>query len=183
MDDIERQALSLATERHADQKYGDEPYVQGHLAKVVFYVKSLRGGAFDRSAMRAAAWLHDIVEDTPTTIDEIRSRFGDEVANLVWAVTSASGKNRKERNAATYPKTRAAGRDAVALKLLDRLVNVEACWETRDAKLFMYHREYRDFRAALRREGDGPEVLALWDRLDKLLGWWEPPAGRTSETP
>ena len=164
-------ALQLATYRHGSQMYGEKGYVSGHLAQVV---ATLKVNGFDRPEMISAGWLHDIVEDTETSLEEIRSMFGDEVAKLVWAVTTEPGRNRKERNAATYPKLRAAGPDAVALKLCDRISNVEASWDSRDAKLFMYQREYRDFRSALRRESDGEAVLALWKRLDTLLGWWEP---------
>jgi (p)ppGpp synthase/HD superfamily hydrolase len=165
----------FASKRHRGQMYGQKSYVDGHLAPVVAL---LRRYGFDHPAVVAAGWCHDVVEDTETTIDEVRGMFGETTARLVWAVTSEPGKNRKERNAATYPKIRAAGRDAVAIKLCDRIVNVEECWVTRDAKLFMYHREYRDFSLALRREEDGPVVLSMWDRLDKLLGWYDPSSER-----
>lgn len=168
-----QQVIAFVTERHAGQKYGEKDYVSSHLCEVAALVAVVARGDAD---LETAAWLHDVVEDTDTTIDEVQQIFGPPVACLVWAVTSAEGKNRKERNAATYPKIRELGGRAVLLKLCDRISNVEACWDSRDAKLFMYQREYRDFRHALRREEDGPAVLALWKRLDNLLGWYEPPS-------
>ena len=92
-------------------------------------------------------------------------------------MTSEPGATRKERVKATYPKILQAGDKAIALKLCDRICNVKECWRVGDSKLFMYHKEYRDFRASLRREGSDPRVMKLWDQLDKLLGWWEPPQG------
>lgn len=150
--------------------YGELQYTTGHLVFVAVKVK-----VAGYPEMEAAAWLHDVVEDTETTIEEVRTLFGDETADLVWAVTSEPGRNRKERNAATYPKIVRAGEKAVALKLCDRICNVEECWRVQDSKLYMYHKEYRDFRAALRREGSDPRIMKLWDRLDKLLAWYEPP--------
>lgn len=165
------QVIAFVTKRHAGQKYGERDYVSTHLAEVAALVAVIARGD---DALETAAWLHDVVEDTATTLDEVRGLFGEDVATLVWAVTSEPGRNRKERNAATYPKIREAGSRAVMLKLCDRISNIEASWASKDAKLFMYQREYRDFRHALRREEDGPAVLALWKRLDNLLGWWEP---------
>ena len=168
MTDFPTDAYDFVNERHAGQMYGAKDYVQGHLFEVAHLLQ--RSGFTSREVV-VAGWCHDVVEDTKTTLDEVRERFGDEVARLVWAVTNEPGKNRKERALATYPKIRAAGRDAVAVKLCDRVVNVEACWKSQDAKLFMYRKEYADFRLALRREEDGTLVMALWDRLDKLLGF------------
>lgn len=173
------QVIAFVTERHAGQKYGERDYVSTHLCEVASLVAVQARGDAD---LETAAWLHDVVEDTSTTLEEVQALFGEGVAALVWAVTSAEGKNRKERNAATYPKIRSAGARAVVLKLCDRISNVEACWASKDAKLFLYQREYRDFRQALRREEDGSAVLALWKRLDTLLGWWEPAEHKPSES-
>lgn len=162
-------ALEFATDRHGSQMYGELPYMTGHLVYVAVLVKSA-----GYPELEDAAWLHDIVEDTVTTLQEVEERFGVETAGLVWAVTSEPGKNRKERNTATYPKILQIGDKAIALKLCDRICNVEECWRVRDAKLFMYQKEYRGFRGALRSESSDPRVLKLWDRLDKLLGRYEP---------
>jgi len=169
--DLLAHAKAFAAERHAGQMYGEQTYLDGHLLPIV---ADLVASFPDDIALQAAGALHDVVEDTPTPIAEVRTHFGDDVGDLVWAVTSEKGKNRKERNAATYPKIRAAGVRAIILKLKDRKKNLCECWTTRDPKLFMYFREYPDFRRALRREEDGPVVLALWDEIDKMLGWWEP---------
>lgn len=165
--------LQFARERHAGQKYGGTDYVEGHLLPVVDRLRAW-GFTKDHLCLLFAGLLHDIVEDTATSIGEVRALCGDDVADIVWAVTCEPGRNRKERHAATYPKIRRAGRLAVILKVVDRIMNVESCWDTRDSKLYMYQREYRDFRAALRREEDGADVISLWDHLDKLSGWYEP---------
>ncbi len=67
------------------RKYTHEPYVV-HLREVAGLVASHGGD----EAMIAAAWLHDVVEDTEITLDDVESHFGDDVAALVFAVTDVS---------------------------------------------------------------------------------------------
>jgi len=160
-----------ATEAHQGQEYGGGPYTK--LLRLVTHLLIEHG--FCSPEYLAAGWLHDVVEDTDLTIEEVEAEFGSEVARLVAAVTQEPGKNRKERIAATLSKTATCER-AIPLKLADRIANVESCWATRDSRLFMYKREYRDFRRALRKPHAPQNVKAMWDQLDKLLGWWEPPA-------
>lgn len=171
-DDIVSSAIAFAYQAHRGQTYGGKPYV----AHLVAVVSNIHLFSFRTDVLEAAAWLHDAVEDTEVTIADVRQTCGDEVAELVFAVTNEDGKNRKERNARTYPKILAVP-GALTLKLADRIANVESCWETRNSKLFMYQREYHDFRKALYREARSPEevgIILMWNRLDELLGWWEP---------
>ena len=71
-------ALVFASDRHGGQMYGEMQYTTGHLVFVAVMVKHA-----GYPEMEAAAWLHDVVEDTKTTIEEIRALFGDETADLV----------------------------------------------------------------------------------------------------
>lgn len=157
-------ALEFARTRHDGQVWGGNPYIL-HLSLVA---TQLTLWGFTDPVMQAAAYLHDVVEDTPTTIDEVRQEFGHDVADLVWAVTNEPGNNRRERARATYPKIHALRR-ATILKLADRTVNVEQCWKSRDSRLFMYKREYPAFRVALREPAD-TALLPIWDHLDDLMG-------------
>lgn len=165
---LSRMAIYRAVEAHGDQMYGDRPYVE-HLVDVVWVLKRHYVAT---SEVVAAAYLHDTVEDTDYTLKEIRDEFGNEIADMVHAVTSEPGKNRKERNAATYPKI-AATPGAVALKLADRISNVRASWKTQDRRLFMYYREYPGFRKALFDLDRDPGLAPMWKTLDELLAWRE----------
>jgi len=173
--DLLAKAVATAALAHREQLYGGKLYV-AHLAAVVFNLHrlgflQLRLEEDLFNALEIAGWLHDVVEDTPMTLEKVRSEFGDDVAELVGAVTTEPGANRKARNAATYPKI-AKLPGAVLLKLADRIANVEESWATKDTRLFMYQREYRDFRKALRDPGYVP-AQEMWKHLDGLLGWWE----------
>ena len=156
-DPRELTAQAFAEQRHAAQKYGDQPYVV-HLAQVRAVLTR-----FDHSGVLGiAAWLHDSVEDTGTTREEVRTRFGEEVEALVWAVTG-QGSNRQARNADAYAKIRAHSA-AATLKLADRIANVEASLSVPD-KLSMYASEYSGFKEALAGLGDA----RMWAHLDTLL--------------
>ena len=150
----------FAARKHANQRYGDQPYTV-HLAAVREVLRDM--GVLDNEPLAIAAWLHDTIEDTETTREEIEEHFGEEVVSLVWAVTGV-GKNRKERNTNAYEKIRAYPL-AATLKLADRIANVEASAHVPD-KLAMYRKEWPSFREALQGMGDA----RLWERLGKALG-------------
>jgi guanosine-3',5'-bis(diphosphate) 3'-pyrophosphohydrolase len=153
-------AFLYAAEKHEGQRYGERPYTV-HLAAVR---EVLRWAGFaDGHPLATAGWLHDVIEDTDATREEVAARFGEEVAGLVWAVTGV-GKNRKERNESAYAKIRACP-DAATLKLADRIANVEASAEVPE-KLAMYRKEWPAFRDALQ----GLGLPSLWDRLRAALG-------------
>ena len=160
-------AMNLAATAHAGQVYGPVSYWEGHLAKVVSVLEHYTKD----EALLTAGWLHDAIEDTPTTYEDVCGQCGFEVADLVLAVTNMPGNNRAQRNKLTYPKIRAHGQRAVMLKLADRIVNVESCWEHKDSRLFMYSREHADFKQALYSKDDDSTVQSLWTRLDILLGF------------
>ena len=77
-----------------------------------------------------AAILHDVVEDTPVSLDDIRDDFGDEVATLIDGVTKLDRikfSSREEHQAATIRKMAIAmARDirVLLIKLADRLHNI-----------------------------------------------------------
>ena len=91
-DDIARIADSyqLAREAHMEQRRkSGEPYIMHPVAVAKIVAEELRLGANPI----IAAFLHDVVEDTPYTIEDIAARFGDDVAFLVDVVTKKKKKN------------------------------------------------------------------------------------------
>lgn len=155
----EAEAIAFAVERHGTQRYGDLPYIV-HLTAV----RAVLSDVGINGDFGVAAWLHDVVEDTPTTKQEVYDRFGESVAELVWAVTGV-GCDRKARCADAYAKMQALPA-AATLKLADRIANVEASLRSSPEQLAKYRDEWPAFSKAL--EGLGDE--RLWERLRIALG-------------
>lgn len=78
------EAFELARKAHATQRRkGGEPYILHPVAVATIVAKDMNLGV----EPVIAAFLHDVVEDTDFTLDDIRERFGDDVAFLVGVVT------------------------------------------------------------------------------------------------
>lgn len=144
MDVIEK-ARVFATAAHAAaaqlRKYTMEPYIV-HPREVAGIV-SQHGGSDE---MVAAAWLHDVVEDTGVTLETIRDEFGDEVATLVGWLTDVSRPeqgNRATRKAIDRAHTAAAPADAQTIKLCDLISNCTSIKEHDEAFAKVYFEEKR----------------------------------------
>jgi len=161
-----KEAIRFATWAHASidqrRKYTNEPYII-HPAAVARLVSWIT----DDEAMIAAAWLHDVVEDTPVTIDEIRSKFGDDVASLVSDLTAVSKPedgNRKTRKAIDLEHTATASPRAKTIKLADLVHNLGSVADHDKAFAVMYMREKHLLLAVLS-EGDS----RLFGRVSTLV--------------
>lgn len=167
-DDIRQYNMDLeyaklfAADKHQAQTYGQGLPYTVHLRDVE---QTLRRFGCTDAEMLCAAWLHDVVEDTPVTVQEIQTLFGDRVSGLVYAVTNESGVNRAERHAKTYGKIKAHP-DYLFLKLADRISNVESCIRERDSRLKMYKKEWESFKKELYTPGVHE---AMWTHLTGLL--------------
>jgi (p)ppGpp synthase/HD superfamily hydrolase len=156
-------AQTFALAAHGNQRYGDHPYAV-HLAAVAELLVP-----FGEDAVRIG-YLHDVVEDTAITLDELRTKFGDVVACCVALLTDEPGESRKERKAKTYAKLAQVGPElelALTVKAADRLANVRACIADGKAELLSVYRcEHPAFRGAAYRPG---RCDWLWQELDTLL--------------
>ena len=147
-------AKAFAIRKHGEQRYDEHPY-EHHLLQVVEILQAWT----DDPDLLAAAWLHDTIEDTHTSRDDLMRLFGERVASLVWAVT-AEGENRAEKMSAIYRKI-ADTPDAALVKLADRVANVEAA-SPGSRHLERYLGEHEGFAKASR-----PYVPAdAWTRME-----------------
>lgn len=136
-------ALLIAQQAHGDQAYGVYPYMY-HINEVVRLAESF---GFDESVVVACA-LHDTLEDTNLSYKDIEFHFGYRVAEIVYCVTDELGRNRKERKANTYPKTKSNWR-AVAVKVCDRIANAEFSSKADLSLWNMYAKEAKEFEHEL----------------------------------
>ena len=120
------QAFTFACEHHADQRRrsGEE-----FIVHPVGVAKICAGMRLDTETL-CAALLHDTVEDTSASLQEVREEFGDEVAGLVDGVTKLTGitfQSRDEAQAENYRKMMVAMATdirVILIKLADRLHNM-----------------------------------------------------------
>jgi len=118
-----QRAIWFATQAHAGQtrKYTGEPYVN-HPVEVMQLVSTVT----DDPEILAAAVLHDVVEDTPATIMNIKIGFNRRVAELVDDLTDVSKPedgNRALRKELDRQHTAKASPDAQTVKLADLISN------------------------------------------------------------
>ncbi len=125
MMDLVQRAARYATAGHRrieqTRKYTGEPY-DVHLKAVAELVESVT----DDPEMVAAAWLHDLAEDTPVTIEDIEREFGSNVGRLVADLTDVSKPsdgNRAARKAVDRAHLAGASPKAKTIKLADLIDN------------------------------------------------------------
>ena len=155
-------ARAFATAAHyavgQTRKYTGEPYIN-HPSRVASTVSTVT----DDQAMIAAAWLHDVVEDTQVPLSVVRSLFGDDVANLVDHLTDVSTPadgNRAARKEIDYRHTERASARAQTIKLADLIDNTQSITlhDPEFAKLYLVEKERLLLGALIH---GNPE---LWDR-------------------
>lgn len=124
--DVVRKAQVYAMAAHAavgqKRKYTGEPYIV-HPAEVASIVASVPGATPD---MVAAAWLHDVIEDTGCTFTDVHMAFGIDIATLVgWLsdVSKPEDGNRAKRKAIDRAHTAQAPAEAQTIKLADLISN------------------------------------------------------------
>ena len=124
-----KEAHAFALERHKGhyRKFTDEPYIR-HPEQVVCILALYET---DEDVLTAAI-LHDVIEDTYTTIQEVQYTFGKRVADLVQEL-SADERAKKTFGKKVYMSNHVNGlsSDAFTIKLADRLHNVMGLLDSR----------------------------------------------------
>jgi (p)ppGpp synthase/HD superfamily hydrolase len=119
------EALDFAAERHsAQRRKGPDaaPYVN-HLIEVARLVASV--GQVEEVEVLMAAVLHDVLEDTPTSADEVEQRFGADVRRLVEALSDDKRLPRRRRRAITLEHLPEMDPRAKLVKLADLSSNIK----------------------------------------------------------
>jgi guanosine-3',5'-bis(diphosphate) 3'-pyrophosphohydrolase len=172
------QAFQFAYDLHQHQRRkSGEPYIM-HPVAVAGLLRDLGGD----SAMIAAGFLHDVVEDTYVTLEEIESRFGKEVCQLVEGVTKLSKlefSSKTERQAENFRRMfMAMAKDirVIVVKLADRLHNMRTLQHLNPEKQKAIALETREIFAPLaNRLGIG---RLKWELEDLSFKYLEPEAYR-----
>ncbi|MEH6626921.1 MAG: HD domain-containing protein [Motiliproteus sp.] len=156
------------------RKYVDAPYWVHPQA-----VAGLVASVSDDAEMIAAAWLHDTVEDTPVTLQQIEQNFGPRVASLVSDLTDVSRPsdgNRAARKSLDRAHTAKAHPDAKTVKLADLIHNTESIVQYAPgfARIYLHEKRLllevlqdgndRLYQMAVERLRQGLEQLGLQQR-------------------
>lgn len=196
---MQTRADLLALEKHRGQIYDTKKNrsYDYHLDSVVRILResgldpqstTTEFAHFSRIALIVAR-LHDVVEDTPVTITEIKARFGVEVAEAVYAVTKASKPDNYERLTdaeksqvkralaqATLEKLMRGSNVGRMVKLADRIANVEYGRDEEPSginpKYFTEQPEFRVLQQIWHSSRDSFShlvYLELWLRLNSAL--------------
>jgi len=155
---ISKKAEEFARKRHEGEvrKFNGEPYFN-HVKRVAENVREFKK-SHNQDELIAAAFLHDVLEDTETNYFEIEENFGDLVASIVKELTNNRSKIEFFSKGKYLGKKMANPKKmsnwALAIKLADRLDNVsdlktaspEFCKEYSEQTFFImdYLEKYRD---------------------------------------
>jgi GTP diphosphokinase / guanosine-3',5'-bis(diphosphate) 3'-diphosphatase len=117
-------ALEFAAHKHRNQRRKDaqaSPYINHPIALAHMLVAE--GGVTDTKTL-VAAILHDTVEDTDTTCEEIRARFGKLVADVVQEVTDDKALPKARRKQLQIEHAPRLSKRAALVKLADKTANL-----------------------------------------------------------
>jgi (p)ppGpp synthase/HD superfamily hydrolase len=118
-DTLVRRAYAFAEAAHRGQRRKDNRAFIAHPVRVA---RLLAARGYDEEVV-AAALLHDVVEDTAVTLDEVRERFGARVAQLVACVTEDPRLPTGERKRAYREGLRRSPDAARAICAADKVCN------------------------------------------------------------
>jgi guanosine-3',5'-bis(diphosphate) 3'-pyrophosphohydrolase len=120
------EAAELAARRHngmARKGRGNEPYIN-HLAEVANLLSAATDGA--DAELVAAGWLHDTIEDTETTREELAQKFSERVAALVVECTDDMSLPKPERRRLQVVNASHKSPSARLIKIADKISNIGA---------------------------------------------------------
>ena len=159
-------ALAFAAHKHRDQRRKDaeaSPYINHPIALAELLAGD--GGVTDIEVL-AAALLHDTIEDTATTDEELRAQFGDRIADMVIEVTDDTKLPKADRKRLQIERAAGLTRGAKLVKLADKICNLRDVAERPPAKWDLERRqEYFEWakRVIDGLRGVSPRLEAVFD--------------------
>lgn len=117
--------------------------------------------------LELACWGHDLIEDTRVSYNDCKEVLGEDVANIIYAVSNEKGKNRKERANDKYYEGIRNTKGAEFVKLCDRIANVQYS-KMMGSKMFdMYRKENGNFMKQI--DGNNPHLNKMYSYLISLF--------------
>jgi len=168
-------AVAFAAEKHRLQRRKDSeasPYINHPIS--LAELLAVEGGVTDNTVLCAAV-LHDTIEDTQTTEDELRLAFGDAITDVVLEVTDDKSLSKEQRKLLQVERAAKASDNAKLVKLADKICNLRDImnyppqgWDTERKRAYF---EWAG-RVIDQIRGIHPELerkfFSLYERADKL---------------
>jgi guanosine-3',5'-bis(diphosphate) 3'-pyrophosphohydrolase len=160
------EALSFAAHKHRDQRRKDaeaSPYINHPIALADVLVNE--GGVTDVEVI-SAALLHDTVEDTATTPQELEEAFGARIARIVAEVTDDQALPKAERKRLQIEHAASISAEAKLVKLADKICNLRDVVDHPPAQWDLKRRaEYFDWAKSVvdRLRGAHPRLEKAFD--------------------
>jgi (p)ppGpp synthase/HD superfamily hydrolase len=161
-------AHTAVGQRHKREQF---PYSR-HLQSVAELVADAGG----TPAMIAAAWLHDVVELTACTTNDLRMEFGDTVATYVDWLTEPSKDGDAGAKAREHARLASAPVEAKAIKLADLIDNCSTVLEYKPEIVDQYLAD-KEHVIPLVADGDGP----LYEKAMSIIERWKRPSADQSK--
>jgi len=161
-------AAAFAAHKHRDQRRKDAratPYINHPIA--LAEVLHTDGGVTDPEVL-AAALLHDTIEDTQTSFDELRGLFGEAIADTVVELTDTKFLGKEARKRLQIAKAGKASQAAKQVKLADKICNLRDILASPPASWSLARRQkYFDWAKEVVDEvrGANAKLERVFDRL------------------
>jgi len=171
--ELVKNAELFAKKKHSGmmRKDGTTSYSK-HLEDVVNRLKSL--GVIDQELL-CAGWLHDTIEDTDTSFDELHDQFGSRVAVLVLSLSKDMSLPRKKREKEYGKQLKEASFDAKLIKLCDISANLSALknYNTSKSKKIRSVRQIRHYLTVIKNDlmenTNYPKIITLLESINQIL--------------
>jgi guanosine-3',5'-bis(diphosphate) 3'-pyrophosphohydrolase len=177
------QAVAYAQDHHGDQRRPTGvPYLE-HLLEALEVL--VRGAGVTDTGILCAAVLHDVVEDTDATVDDVRAVFGPRIAELVGWLTIPEPGPGQDKAAVKLDYLRGlrhAPRDAILVKLADRASNAQTLRNLPEARRRAYYAQTVEYIVPLAAaEPWFAGWYAAW--VEAFADLAEPPSGGSAPAP
>lgn len=163
-------AFAIEAHQNVNHLYDNKPY-SVHLALTVGYAQKYINliPESHQSAVIDACWLHDTIEDTRMTYNDIKAISSTQVADIVYAVTNEKGKTRKDRANDKYYEGIKKCDFASFVKLCDRLANAKYSVDTNSRMKQVYLRENEHFINSLFDKNNKQTFIIMINELNSIL--------------
>lgn len=169
--ELVKSAEFLAKKKHAGHLRKDGSTFSKHLEDVVNRLKGL--GVIDEEIL-SAGWLHEIIEETDVSFDDLYEQFGNRISVIVSSLTEDKTLPRKQREKAYRLQLKEASFDAKLIKLCDISANLSNLknYDASKSKKLRELKQKRYHLSIIRKDlmnSDFPKISTLLETINHIL--------------